>query len=291
MSSGNITADRRFAYAQALRAEGDHLAAADMLSQALELAPGWPEGRFAFAEALASAGRTAEAIVAYRAYLMADPADSMGAAARLALLGEATPAHLPAAYVARLFDAYASRFDAALTEKLKYRAPALLRDAVTRISPGRHERIFDLGCGTGLGGAAFRDLTPWLGGIDLSPAMIRQAVSKGIYDHLETGDILTGLSHLSAPCDLVIAADVLVYTGDLAPLLAAARPQAKMFAFTVQQAAHGDYSLGPEQRYSHSRDYLTQRAAAAGFTAALMEDAVIRQEADKDVSGLTVVLI
>ncbi len=38
MSSGNLNADRRFAYAQSLREEGDLVAAADMLAQALELA-------------------------------------------------------------------------------------------------------------------------------------------------------------------------------------------------------------------------------------------------------------
>ena len=40
MSSGNLDADRRFAYAQGLRQDGDHAAAVDVFVQALELAPG-----------------------------------------------------------------------------------------------------------------------------------------------------------------------------------------------------------------------------------------------------------
>jgi predicted TPR repeat methyltransferase len=291
MSSGNLNADRRYAYAQSLREEDDYLAAADILTQALELAPQWPEGRFALAETLADAGKSREAIAAYHAYLSVDPTDSMGAGARLALLGEATPADLPAAYVTRLFDEYAPRFDAALTDKLNYRGPALLREAVERVAPGPFSRVFDLGCGTGLSGAAFRDSTHWLGGVDLSPAMIKRAVAKNLYDQLELGDIMVGLKNLAEPCDLIIAADVLVYVGELAPLIALARCKTKALAFTVQRAESGTYCLGREQRYSHSRDYLMDCALQADFAIAYMEDAITRQEAGRDVPGLVAVLV
>ena len=82
MSSGNLTADRRFAYAESLRAAGDIAGAAEVIAQALELAPNWAEGHFALAEALAECGRKTEAVDAYRAYLELDADDSMGAAAR-----------------------------------------------------------------------------------------------------------------------------------------------------------------------------------------------------------------
>jgi predicted TPR repeat methyltransferase len=294
MSSGNLTADRRFATAQSLRADGDFAAAADVIAQALELAPGWAEGRFALAESLADSGRSADAVEAYRAYLALDPADSMGAAARLALLGAApTPAGLPPAYIARLFDEYAPRFDSALIERLQYRAPELLKDAVTRVRPGSFSRVFDLGCGTGLSGAAFRDVAAWLGGVDLSPAMVKKAAAKGLYDHIEAGDMGAALADLKAPCDLVLAADVLVYVGDLAGIFAAVRAKLApggLFAFTVQLADSGAYILGREQRYSHSRAYIEDRARGAGFKTALREDCVTRQEAGKDVPGLLAIL-
>lgn len=295
MSSGNLTADRRYDYAQSLRAEADFSAAAELIGQALELAPNWAEGRFAFAENLADAGRLEEAVAAYRAYLMVDSSDSMGAAARLTLLGAApTPANLPAAYVSRLFDEYAPRFDAALTERLGYQGPALLKAAVTRVWPRPFSRAFDLGCGTGLSGAAFRDVAAWLGGVDLSPAMVRKAEAKKIYDHLEAGDMGTALATLNAPCELILAADVLVYVGDLAPLFAIVRDAlvpGGIFAFTVQRADSGDYALGREQRYSHSRVYIERCADAADFEIALIEDVVTRQEAGKDVPGLLAVLV
>ncbi len=295
MSSGNLTADRRYAYAQALRAEGDWAAAADMIAQALELAPAWAEGRFALAETLAESRQADAAIDAYRAYLAIDPQDSMGAAARLALLGaDPAPAHLPPAYVARLFDEYAPRFDAALIERLGYRGPQLLKDAVLRTHPGRFARAFDLGCGTGLAGAAFRDTVDWLGGVDLSPAMVKKAQAKSIYDTLQTGDMGVALASLTQPCDLILAADVLVYVGDLAPVFAAVHDvltQGGLFAFTVQRTDGASYVLGKEQRYSHSRAYIEAVARNTGFMVAMLENVTARQEAGKDVPGLLAVLV
>lgn len=295
MSSGNLTADRRYATAQALRAEGDAAAAADVMAQALELAPAWMEGRFALAEMLADAGQRDAAVAAYQAYLVADPADSMGAAARLTLLDAApVPASLPAAYVTRLFDEYAPRFDTALTERLAYRGPAVLKEAVARVRTERFSRVFDLGCGTGLSGAAFRDAADWLGGVDLSLAMVKKAQAKGLYDHLQAGDMTAALAALDAPCDLILAADVLVYVGELAPLFAAVRnalAPGGLFAFTVQRTDENDYTLGREQRYSHSRAYLERCARAAGFQVALLDDVVTRREAGKDVPGLVAVLV
>ncbi|MGE4062624.1 MAG: methyltransferase domain-containing protein [Rhodospirillaceae bacterium] len=295
MSSGNLTADRRYAYAQTLRAEGDAAGAADVIAQALELAPAWAEGRFALAETLAEAGKTIEAAGAYRDYLAADPSDSMGAGARLSLLGAApTPAQLPSAYVSRLFDEYAPRFDAALTERLNYRGPEVLKDAVTRVWPGMFSRVFDLGCGTGLSGVAFRDAAEWLGGVDLSPAMVKRAQARKIYDYLESGDMSAALLALDEPCELIIAADVLVYVGDLAQLFSTVRKKLVLggvFAFTTQRAEDGDYVLGREQRYSHSRAYIRRLADACDFEVARLEDAVTRQEAGKDVPGLVAVLV
>ena len=295
MPSGNPTADRRYAYAQSLRAEGDAAAAADVIAQALELAPAWAEGRFALAEALAEANQVEAAAAAYRAYLAVDAGDSMGAAVRLTLLGAApAPAQLPPAYVARLFDEYAPRFDAALTERLQYRGPTLLKEAVSRVRPGGFSRVFDLGCGTGLSGAAFRDAADWLGGVDLSPVMIKKAGAKKIYDHLKAGDMTAALAALDRPCDLILAADVLVYVGDLAALFAAVRAKLTrggLFAFTVQRADGGDYVLGREHRYNHSRAYLERCARGAGFSIECLDDAVTRQEAGKDVPGLVAVLV
>jgi predicted TPR repeat methyltransferase len=294
MSSGNLTADRRFAYAQMLRRDGDGAAAADVLAQTLELVPDWPEGRFTLAEALAEAGRKHDAIAAFEAYLAVDPADSMGAALKLALLGVGAPAAMPTAYVQRLFDEYAPRFEKALLEKLKYRAPEILRAAIAAVRPqGKFARVFDLGCGTGLAGEALRSRAAWLGGVDLSPAMVKEAKQKDIYDHLVVGDMIAAVQDVVEACDLILAADVLTYVGDLAPTMAAVRAHLKaggLFAFTVQRHDGDSFVLGAEHRFSHSRDYLTALAAQHGFDMPYAQEAVSREEKGVDVPGLVMVL-
>ena len=296
MTSGNLTADRRLAYALLLRRDGDAAAAADVMSQALELAPDWPEGRFALAETLAEAGRKYDAITAFEAYLKLDPADSMGAAIKLALLTEAVPVVLPEAYLRRLFDEYAPRFEKALLEKLKYRAPDILRAALDEVQPDTiFTRAFDLGCGTGLAGVAFRNLANWLGGVDLSAAMIKGARDKNIYDQLMVGDMTVALDDLTEPCDLIVAADVLTYVGDLAVVFAAVEQRlalAGLFVFTVQRHdGNGDgFVLGEEHRFSHSRTYIETLAAQSAFDVLVLKPAVSRQEKGVDVPGLVAVL-
>ena len=54
--------------------------------------------------------------------------------------------------------------------------------------------VLDLGCGTGLAGAAFRPFCDWLVGVDLSPAMLAQARDKGLYDRLVEGEVMRFLA-------------------------------------------------------------------------------------------------
>src|SRR5271155_6236558 len=131
LASGDPLAERRFAYAKAAAAEGDFAAAAEVLEQALERAPDWAAAWFALGEARQELGDIDAAAEAFRAALRCDPADAQGAIARLALVGRGeTPPALPPAYIARLFDQYAPRFEAPLTERLGYSAPAPLAEAL-----------------------------------------------------------------------------------------------------------------------------------------------------------------
>jgi predicted TPR repeat methyltransferase len=295
MTSGNLTADRRFEYARMLREIDDPAGAADVIAQALELVPTWPEGHFALAEALAHANRKADAISAYHAYLALDPADSMGAGLRLGLLEpDAVPTAMPEAYVRRLFDEYAPRFDKSLMEGLAYRAPEALRTIIDKLFPHRRfTAMLDLGCGTGLAGAAFRPITTWLEGIDLSERMVAEAQRKEIYDRLAVGDMSAHLTDSTRDFDLIVAADVLVYLGALDDLFAAIRRKITnegVFAFTVQRADTADFRLGQEHRYSHSRTYIAACAQKTGFAALLLEDGAFRREKGVDVPGLLAVL-
>src|SRR5215467_11031470 len=246
VSSGDLVSDRRYKAAVELAGRGDFAAAADVLAQTLEAAPGFATAWFALGAIRDRLGDRDGAVAAFRAASGADPEDYHGARLQLARLGagEGAPA-MTEPYLRRLFDQYAGRYDAALTEHLHYRGPALLRAAVDS-ALDRHERsprfaaMLDLGCGTGLAGAAFRPCVARLVGIDLSPAMIARAEAKAIYDRLVVGnlaDFLAGEIANHTTYDLVLAADVFVYINELASILtniARVLTPAGIVAFTVE---------------------------------------------------------
>ena len=123
--------------------------------------------------------------------------------------------------------------------------------------------------------------------------MIDKARARGIYDHLAVGDIETLLAGDGDRYDLILAADTLVYLGDLAPLFAAARRRLMpdgYFLFTVEAAEQGDFLLGPKRRWQHGETYLRSIAQAAGFRVAGLVTATPRQEANRPVPGLAVAL-
>jgi predicted TPR repeat methyltransferase len=233
---------------------------------------------------------------AFRSTLATEPADAQGAAARLALLGKAEPpVALPEAYVARLFDQYAPRFDAHLTQKLGYRAPALIADALNAAAPGRRfASALDIGCGAGLMGQALRERVDHLTGVDLSPGMIAKASARGLYDALIVGEATMLLEcNARAAFDLVVAADSLVYIGDLAPLIAAiagALTPGGLFALTVETGEGDGFALGPAMRFAHTRAYVEATAARAGLRPLLVQTASARREAGVETAGLIFVL-
>ena len=88
------------------------------------------------------------------------------------------------AHVRGLFDGYASRFESHLVNELGYRAPsdlyeltmgALAEEAGEEASLRASLRVVDLGCGTGLAGALFKNVSSYLAGGDLSPNMVSES--------------------------------------------------------------------------------------------------------------------
>ncbi len=193
VSSGDLVADRRYKWALDHAARGDFAGAADILAQTVELAPGFATAWFALGAIRDRLGDRAGAIAAFEKARDADPQDYHGARLQLARLQcrRSDPGN-DEAYVRRLFDQYAARYDTALTVDLNYRGPALLLDAVQSAMraagrPLHFGSMLDLGCGTGLGGTAFRLFVGRLAGVDLSPAMVAQAAAKIFYDRLVDG--------------------------------------------------------------------------------------------------------
>lgn len=298
-SSGDVIADRRADYARMLAENGEHEAAVELMEQALELVPDWPAGLVRLADYAEKANQPEKAVPALQRVLELDPQDIFGARLKLALLGaEAMPDQPPSRYVEALFDDYADRFDTALVERLDYTVPAKLARLIADHDDRRFEVAVDLGCGTGLFGAEIRDRVAHLEGFDLSVNMLAKAEEKGLYDFLAKADLSLdpsgsglfedGLAETRA--DLVSAADVLMYLGDLANAfsLAArlARPGAR-FAFSVEDAGEGEgYLLAPSLRYAHTEHHVRQRLAENGFEVLTLTRTTIRMDGGKPVSGI-----
>ena len=300
-SSGDLIADRRYTWALALAARGDFAAAADMLAQTVDLAPQFAAAWFALGAMRERLGDVGGAVAAFEQGHAADPEDAYGARLQLARLagGEATPA-MSTSYVRRLFDQYAQRYDTALTEQLAYRGPALLREAVaaTMRAAGRPLRFgsaLDLGCGTGLAGAAFRECVDRLVGVDLSTGMLAQAAAKRLYDRLATADLLGFLRNEAASLatyHLVLAADVFVYVNDLAPIMAAiSRVLAPdgVAAFTVETHAGGNVTVLPTMRYAHGADHVRCALQGHGLRPVHQAKAAVRSEKGAPVDSMVVV--
>ncbi|HVV63165.1 MAG TPA: tetratricopeptide repeat protein [Pseudolabrys sp.] len=298
LSSGDLIADRRFEWARDAQEKGDFAAAAELLEQALELAPAYSSAWFALGESREKLGDFAEAIEAFRRARELDPEDRHGAALHLMRLGALPAGVMPPGYVRALFDQFAPDFDRALGEGLSYRAPELLLNAVKMARgsrPMKFGSLLDLGCGTGLGGAAFRPFVDRLTGADLSGGMIAKARAKGLYDRLVESDVtafLNGEAGVAARYDLILAADVFVYFGDLAPVLnAAARVLAPngLAAFTVETHRGDGVLLRETLRYAHGAAHARAAVEGAGLKLLGLDSASTRMEKGEPVPGLVAV--
>ncbi|KJE33718.1 methyltransferase type 11 [Thalassospira sp. HJ] len=295
MSKDRVLASRRLDVALALVSQGDYIAAIDVARAALAADGEWDEAHFTLGDIYERAGETDNAIEAFRKYLMLDPKDRMGAEVRLTLLGAAALRdRLPPDYVRALFDDYAPRFEISLRDRLAYRGPELLFEALRSHLPDmlRPLEVLDLGCGTGLVAEVFAGHVDAIDGIDLSPRMINRARAKGLYRTLVAGDITDIPAEMGTEYSLVIAADVLNYLGDLAPALRAAHARMRPGALLVFTLEHGEafpFDLGPGQRFRHHQRAIGEWLAECGFDVLSDTQGVLRQEKGNPVEGRIIV--
>jgi predicted TPR repeat methyltransferase len=298
LTSGDLMADRRFEFARDLQLKGDLPAAADLIEQALELAPNFTSAWFTLGEIRQQLGERDKAIAAFRKSRESDPDDQHGAHLHLIRLGDERLSEMPKAYVQALFDQYAPRFEHTLINDLGYRAPGLIFKAVVaaRVAakkPALFKLAIDLGCGTGLAAAAFARQVDDFIGIDLSPGMIKEARATELYAELEVADMIEGLrGKADASANLVVAADAFVYLSDLAPVLTEARRVLALggvLAFTLESHDGDGIVLGEGLRYAHSAEYVRGAITKAGLKLLTLEPASPRIENNEPVRGLVVV--
>ena len=263
------------------------------LRQAVALRPSFIPAQQELANNLYNTGRREEALAHIEAVLKEDPANVSFGHMRAGIIGE-TPENAPAGYVSELFDGYAESFDEHLVGGLGYKTPAVMAEALARLiqasGDGRHDlAMMDLGCGTGLGAEAYRALTGWREGVDLSEKMVEKARSKELYDALHVGDVVAQLEAAQRSYDVITACDVLVYIGNLEPLFKAASAKLSADGYFTVSVENGDafapFALRPTGRYVHAASYLEELAARYGLQLRLKELTAIRTENYEPVEG------
>jgi predicted TPR repeat methyltransferase len=258
--------------------------------------------------------RAKESAAVYRAWLEAMPSDPIAAHLFAATGGATAPERASDGFVTGLFERAAPDFDAALAD-LGYQAPRLVFESATAVlDPGTAALdVLDLGCGTGLCGDLLRPLARRLVGVDLSPGMLERARARGCYDQLVCEELTTYARRCEERFDLITAADVFCYFGDLTAVFAQIALLLRLggrFIFSVEQmsaaaaAVIGSDGFAPEisirdlaraepgftllehGRYAHSASYVERVLGRVGLTSAAMRPAVLRFERGAPVQGL-----
>eukprot|EP01041_Mallomonas_annulata_P011979 gene11979-25087_t len=193
-------------------------------------------------------------------------------------------------YIRQLFDDYKDDYDKH-AKKLMYAAPRVIRSEMANIYKTKYEKemekrisekplyfaptylsymeksldILDLGCGTGLVGKWMKDYAKNMIGIDISEEMINKSRSKMLYTDLQVNTIEKYLNECkmkSKTFDLVIAADVFQYIGDLKETISkcveAVRPGGYLIftaeAFSPQLSTDGSETAVPEKGFKLQRN-------------------------------------
>ena len=238
----------------------------------------------------AALGKKPNAAMAYRQVLVLKPdheeAAYMLAMARGKKSGAADmPRTIPMALALAHFEGQALAYNKQQLEIYGYQGHKQIVAAIrSQIAQGRMDhKMLDLGVGTGLCGPLVRDIASQLIGVDISEKMLIEArqlkdgSGNKIYDALYKRDLRDFLREAQpGSYDIVIAADVLSYVGDLTDSMAQiARVLSPggIVALTVSKGADAGMVFAPDEgRFIYSRDYLQQLAQANGLTVKTCEE-------------------
>lgn len=199
-----------------------------------------------------------------------------------------------AQYIKKTFDEFADSFEDTLLQ-LDYCVPQLIATKIKEnISHFNDKKlsILDIGCGTGLCGIELKKIFPEskINGVDLSSKMLGVAEQKNIYKSLFCADIESFLSSSEKQYNLMVAADVFTYFGDLEKVIKGvflSLEKDGMFVFSI--SAINDENSSWQQhlsgRFLHSKKYIKKCLSNCGFSNIKYTQSILRKEGDKDVVG------
>jgi predicted TPR repeat methyltransferase len=276
--------------AEAARERNDYEASRAALERALAMDPECSDAIWWMGDYWHTINKREPALKFYRRYLYLHPGDAEALHMIASLGGRAVPRRASDEYLRMHFDSYAEDFDKSLLKELGYQAPKVLRAAVLKARGPRADKadICDIGCGTGLVGLELKGIARTLTGVDLSRKMAALTRARGIYDRVVVSEVTKFLRANKERYDLVVAADVLIYFGDVTALFKTAaralRPGG-LFAFTVESRRSGTYHLTVTGRYAHNPAWLDRVAAEAGLVKRAHFRAPLREEVGRPVPG------
>ena len=256
--------------------------------KAIELKPDYVKAHYNLGVILQELSRFDEAIASYKKAIEFKP-DYVEAKHLLAALTGETTNSAPRAYVEKLFDEYASKFERSMFDKLEYKSPKKIVDMIVRNNPdGSLGSILDLGCGTGLIGMKVKEFCTNLEGIDLSNSMLEISRNKNVYDKLTQRDIVDYLLKEELDFDYFISADVFIYVGDLSDVFRLIKSRNRSRGRLVFSTEHTDmdgFVLEKSGRYSHSKKYIESLCKKFDYKLSHFEKFDLRKETNNFLTG------
>lgn len=195
-----------------------------------------------------------------------------------------------------IFNKFAGDYDQVLTD-IGYSAPEMIGDLLGELKLKKMKRlqVFDAGCGTGLCAKLLRPYAKVLHGADISAPMLEKAKKRNIYNLLTRSDLNAPATIPAGPFDLVVFADVLIYFGDLAPVLASMAQRLNPGGWLLLTIEDGGelpapgFVLGASGRYKHSEAHIASAVAAAGLGRPKhIQRKTLRHEFGQPVEGIAI---
>ncbi len=200
-------------------------------------------------------------------------------------------------YLENVFDNFAVGFEQVLSG-LEYAAPQYISQYIQEFYSTlgwKKLHILDAGCGTGLCGVLLKKYATWRGlhGVDISQGMLAEARKKNLYTKLYQQELCEFLFDHKKQYDLITAADVLTYFGNLENVIKGFAYALKkhgriIFTITQNSTTDSDWFLHSSGRFTHTLDYIKLILKKHNFILEKSELKQLRLENDSPVMGYVI---
>ena len=188
-----------------------------------------------------------------------------------------------------LFTTYADLYDSSM-ETGESGMLQEFHDTVGRICGTQKADVCDLGCGTGLTGAAVKDFakTAGLTGVDLCSAMLDRAYDKKVYDKVFHSENSAFLMQNPNMFDIITAGNVFSYTKSLADQITAVKTALKtgghvLFTFRKNTFNRDETMLYPPYYYVFTERMVKKAVEQAGLVIKEMRSLSLTERVDQSI--------